>query len=54
VLLWSGDLETAEAHIDWLISRSESYFLAPYLAAGRGFKLVLALRRGDDKAELRV
>jgi predicted ATPase/DNA-binding winged helix-turn-helix (wHTH) protein len=47
VFLWTGDLHSAEEHIDWLISRSESHSLAPYLAVGRGFKGELAIRRGD-------
>jgi predicted ATPase/DNA-binding winged helix-turn-helix (wHTH) protein len=47
VFLWTGDLPSAEEYIDWLISRSESHSLAPYLAVGRGFKGELAIRRGD-------
>ena len=38
VFLWTGDLESAEEHIDRLISQSESHSLAPYLAVGRGFR----------------
>ena len=49
VFLWTGDLQSAEEHTDWLISRSESHSLAPYRAAGRGFKGELAIRRGDAK-----
>jgi predicted ATPase len=49
VFLWTGDLWSAEEHTDWLISRAESHFLAPYLAVGRGFKGELAMRRGDAK-----
>jgi predicted ATPase/DNA-binding winged helix-turn-helix (wHTH) protein len=49
VFLWTGDLEMAEEHIDWLISRAESHSLAPYLAVGQGFKAELAIRRGDAK-----
>jgi len=47
VFLWSGDTESAEAHIDWFDSRAESHSLGPYLAVGRGFKAVLAIGRGD-------
>jgi predicted ATPase/DNA-binding winged helix-turn-helix (wHTH) protein len=47
VFLWTGDLESAEEHIAWLISRSESHSLAPYLAVGRGFRAELTIRRGD-------
>ena len=49
VFLWTGDLESAAEHIDWLIDRSESHSLAPYLAVGRGFKAEVAIRRGDAK-----
>jgi predicted ATPase len=47
VLLWTGDLQSAEEHVDWLIANSESHSLAPYLAVGRGFQGELAIRRGD-------
>jgi predicted ATPase/DNA-binding winged helix-turn-helix (wHTH) protein len=53
VFLWTGDLSSAEEHIDWLISRSESHSLAPYLAVGRGFKAELAIRRGDAEGGVR-
>ena len=49
VFLWTGDLQSAEEHIDWFVSCSESHSLAPYLAVGRGFKGDLAIRRGDAK-----
>jgi predicted ATPase/DNA-binding winged helix-turn-helix (wHTH) protein len=47
VFLWTGDLESAEAHVDWVIARATSHSLAPYLAVGRGFQGALAVRRGD-------
>jgi hypothetical protein len=47
VFLWSGDLESAEEHTDWLTSHAESHSLAPFLAVGRGFRGELAVRRGD-------
>jgi hypothetical protein len=50
VFLWTGDLESAREHTDWLISRSESHSMAPYLAVGRGFKAELAIRQGDAKS----
>jgi predicted ATPase/DNA-binding winged helix-turn-helix (wHTH) protein len=50
VFLWTGDLESAEEYMDWFISRAESHSLGPYLAVGRGFKGVLAIRRGDAEA----
>ncbi|HEV2675398.1 MAG TPA: winged helix-turn-helix domain-containing protein [Aliidongia sp.] len=50
VFLWIGDLESAEQHIDWFVSRAESHSLGPYLAVGRGFKGQLAIRRGDAES----
>ena len=50
VFLWTGDLQSAEEHMDWFASRAESYSLGPYLAVGRGFKGELAIRRGDAQA----
>ena len=49
VFLWTGDLESAEEHVEWVISRATSNSLAPYLAVGRGFRGELAVRRGDTK-----
>src|ERR1700730_1281575 len=47
VFLWTGDLQSAEEHVDWVISRATSHSLAPYLAVGHGFRGELAVRRGD-------
>lgn len=49
VFFWTGDLQSAEEHIDWFISHAESHTFGPYLAVGRGFKGELAIRRGDAK-----
>jgi tetratricopeptide (TPR) repeat protein len=49
VFLWTGDLRSAEEHIDWLTSRVESYALGAWLAVGRGYKGELALRRGEAR-----
>jgi predicted ATPase/DNA-binding winged helix-turn-helix (wHTH) protein len=49
VLLWTGDIESAEQNIDRFIAHAESRSLAPYLAVGRGVKGELAIRRGDAK-----
>jgi predicted ATPase len=49
IFLWIGDLQSAEAHADWLVSHAESYSLGPYLAVGRGYKGTLAIGRGDAK-----
>jgi hypothetical protein len=47
VFLWTGDLQSAEEHIDWFISHAETHSFGPYLALGRGFEGVLAIGRGD-------
>jgi len=49
VFLWTGELQSAEAYIDMLISRAESHSLAPYLLVGRGFKSEVAIRQGDAR-----
>ncbi len=49
VFLWTGDLGSAEEHLDRLISRAESHSLQPYLAVGRGFQGELAIRRSDAR-----
>jgi predicted ATPase len=49
VFLWTGDLQSAEEHIDWFISHAGSHSLAPFHAVARGFKGELAIRRGDAK-----
>jgi predicted ATPase/DNA-binding winged helix-turn-helix (wHTH) protein len=49
VFLWAGDLRRAEEHINWFVSRAESYSLGPYRAVGRGFKGQLAIRRNDPR-----
>jgi predicted ATPase len=49
VFLWTGDLQSAEEHVDSVISRATSNSLAPYLTVGRGFQGELAVRRGDIK-----
>jgi len=47
VFLWTGDLESAQLHIDWSISQAESHSVAPFVAVGQGHKGVLAIVRGD-------
>ena len=47
VLLWTGEIEAAEQHLDWFISRAETQYFGPYLHVGRGLKAELAIRRGD-------
>ena len=50
VLLWTGELDAAEQHLDWFISRAETQYFGPYLDVGRGLKAELAIRRGDVEA----
>jgi len=47
VFLWADDVVSAEKHIDWFVSRAESYSLGPYVAVGRGFKAQLAICNGE-------
>jgi predicted ATPase/DNA-binding winged helix-turn-helix (wHTH) protein len=49
VLLWIGDLGTAEQYLDWFISRAQSQSFGPYLDLGHGLKGELAIRRGEVK-----
>ncbi len=49
VYLWVGDLDTAEIHIDWFLSRAETHSLGPYLGVARGLKGELAVRRGSSE-----
>jgi predicted ATPase len=49
VFLWTGDLESAEEHIDWFMAHAEAHSMAPYLIVGRGFRGELAIRRGEAK-----
>ncbi len=50
LFLWTGDLLSAEKHLDWFISRAETHSMGPYLAVGRGLKGDLAIRRGDARS----
>jgi tetratricopeptide (TPR) repeat protein len=54
VFLWRGDLQSAEEHVHWVISRATSHSLTPYLAVGRGFQGELAVRRGDAKRGVEI
>lgn len=47
VFLWRGDLDGAEAHIDWLVSRAGLHSLSPYVSVAKGFEGEVAIRRGD-------
>jgi predicted ATPase len=48
--LWSGDLAAADENIDRFIAHAQSRSMGPYLAAGRGVKGELAIRRGDAES----
>ena len=54
VFLWSGDLPSAEEHIEWLITHAESHSLSPYVLVGRGFGGEVAIRRGDAKGGIEI
>ena len=47
VFLWTGDLASADAYTDRLISHAESHSLGPYLAVAQGYKGAFAICRGD-------
>ena len=49
VFLLTGNLQSAEEHIDLYITHAESHSLTPYLAVGRGFKGQVAIHRGHAK-----
>lgn len=46
-LLWIGDLDAAEEHLDGFISRAQSESFEPYLHVGHAFKGELAICRGE-------
>jgi predicted ATPase len=54
VLLWIGDLSTAEQYLDWFISHAESQYFRPYLDVGHGLKGELAIRRGELKDGIEI
>ncbi|TGP51596.1 transcriptional regulator [bacterium M00.F.Ca.ET.230.01.1.1] len=53
VLVWVGDFDRAEEHINRLFSCAELHSLRPYLTVGRGFQGELAIRRGDAESGVR-
>jgi predicted ATPase/DNA-binding winged helix-turn-helix (wHTH) protein len=50
VFLWTGDLRSAEEHIDSSISLAESHSLGPLVAVGQARKAELAIRRDDAES----
>ena len=49
IFLWTGDLQSAEEHADWLRSHAEAHSLGPYLAVARAYSAAVAIGRGDVK-----
>jgi predicted ATPase/DNA-binding winged helix-turn-helix (wHTH) protein len=47
IALWTGDLHTAECYAEMLIDLSKRCSLARWLAFGRSYQGVVAIRRGD-------
>ncbi len=53
-LLWIGDLDAAEEHLDWFIARAQSESFEPYLHLGHAFKGELAICHGEVKAGVEI
>jgi predicted ATPase/DNA-binding winged helix-turn-helix (wHTH) protein len=49
VFLWAGDIDRAKYHVDWHVSRAETFAMGPNLTIARGIRAALAIRRGDGK-----
>jgi predicted ATPase/DNA-binding winged helix-turn-helix (wHTH) protein len=49
-LLWIGDLDAAQEHLDWFIARAQSDSFEPYLHLGHAFRGELAICRGEVEA----
>jgi tetratricopeptide (TPR) repeat protein len=47
IFLWTGDLQSARAHTEWLLSHAEAFSLRPYLTVARGYRGSLAICQGD-------
>jgi predicted ATPase len=54
VLLWDGDLDAVEEHLEWFVTRAEADDFGPYLHLGQAFRAELAIRRGDVEAGIQV
>jgi tetratricopeptide (TPR) repeat protein len=54
LFLWIGDLMAAEELLDRFISHATSHSMGPYLAVGRGYRGLLAVRRGDAKGGIEI
>jgi len=49
VFLWAGDIQRAKHHVDWHVSRAETFAVGPHLTIAHGIRASLAIRRGDTK-----
>jgi len=54
VLLSTDEIQAAEQHLDWFISRAATQSFGPYLDVGQGLKGELAIRRGDVEAGIEM
>ncbi|MDZ5454420.1 ATP-binding protein [Labrys sp. ZIDIC5] len=45
LFVWMGDLEVAEELLGQFVARADAHSLSPYLAVGRGYRGLLAIRR---------
>jgi predicted ATPase/DNA-binding winged helix-turn-helix (wHTH) protein len=53
-LLWIGDYDAADAHLDWFIARARSDSFEPYHHLGHAFKGELAICRGDFRSGVEI
>jgi tetratricopeptide (TPR) repeat protein len=49
VFLWAGDIDRAKFHVDWHVSRAETFAMGPNLTIARGVRAALEILRGDGK-----
>jgi len=49
-LLWTGELDAIEQHLEWFVARAKTQSFGPYVDVGGGLQAELAIRRGNFKA----
>lgn len=49
-LLWTDELDAAQQHLGWFVSRAQTQRFGPYVDVGRGLQAEVAIRRGDFEA----
>lgn len=54
VLLWAGDLQSAEEYTDRLILHANFHSLGPYVSAGNAFRAELEIQKGDTERGVRL